>query len=129
MSALLIPGSPGELVDKITILEIKAAKISEKVKQSNILYELGVLMKSYEENITLSVKLTDLKRELKKVNESLWDIEDDIRSCERKSDFGSDFIELARNVYFENDRRASLKKDINILLGSKIIEEKSYADY
>ena len=129
MSALLIPGSPGELVDKITILEIKAAKISEKVKQSNILYELGVLMKSYEENIIVSVELTDLKRELKKVNESLWDIEDDIRSCERKSDFGSDFIELARSVYFENDRRASLKKDINILLGSKIIEEKSYADY
>ena len=75
MSALLIPGSPGELVDKITILEIKAAKISEKVKQSNILYELGVLMKSYEENITVSDKLTDLKRELKKVNESLWDID------------------------------------------------------
>ena len=129
MSALLIPGSPGELVDKITILEIKAAKISEKVKQSNILYELGVLMKSYEENITVSDKLTDLKRELKKVNESLWDIEDDIRSFERRSDFGSDFIKLARSVYFENDRRASLKKDINILLGSKIIEEKSYADY
>ena len=129
MSALLIPGSPGELVDKITILEIKAAKISEKVKQSNILYELGVLMKSYEENITVSVKLTDLKRELKKVNESLWDIEDDIRSCERRADFGSDFIKLARSVYFENDRRASLKKDINILLASKIIEEKSYADY
>ena len=129
MSALLIPGSPGELVDKITILEIKAAKISEKVKQSNILYELGVLMESYEENITVSVKLTDLKRELKKVNESLWDIEDDIRSCESKSDFGSDFIKLARSVYFENDRRARLKKDINILLGSKIIEEKSYADY
>ena len=129
MSALLIPGSPGELVDKITILEIKAAKISEKVKQSNILYELGVLMKSYEENITVSDKLTDLKRELKKVNESLWDIEDDIRSCERRADFGSDFIKLARSVYFENDRRASLKKDINILLGSKIIEEKSYADY
>ena len=129
MSALLIPGSPGELVDKITILEIKAAKISEKVKQSNILYELGVLMKSYEENITVSDKLTDLKRELKKVNESLWDIEDDIRSCERRCDFGSDFIKLARSVYFENDRRASLKKDINILLGSKIIEEKSYADY
>ena len=129
MSALLIPGSPGELVDKITILEIKAAKISEKVKQSNILYELGVLMKSYEENITVSDKLTDLKRELKKVNESLWDIEDDIRSCESKSDFGSDFFKLARIVYFENDRRASLKKDINILLGSKIIEEKSYADY
>jgi hypothetical protein len=129
MSALLIPGSPGELVDKITILEIKAAKISEKVKQSNILYELGVLMKSYEENITVSDKLTDLKQELKKVNESLWDIEDDIRSCERKSDLGSDFIKLARSVYFENDRRASLKKDINILLGSKIIEEKSYADY
>ena len=78
MSTLLIPGSPGELVDKITILEIKAAKISEKVKQSNILYELGVLMKSYEENITVSDKLTDLKRELKKVNESLWDIEDDL---------------------------------------------------
>ena len=129
MSALLIPGSPGELVDKITILEIKAAKISEKMKQSNILYELGVLMKSYEENITVSDKLTDLKRELKKVNESLWDIEDDIRSFERRSDFGSDFIKLARSVYFENDRRASLKKDINILLGSKIIEEKSYADY
>ena len=129
MTALLIPGSPGELVDKITILEIKAAKISEKAKQSNIIYELGVLTKSYEENITVSDKLTDLKQELKKVNESLWDIEDDIRSCERTSDFGSAFIKLARSVYFENDRRASLKKDINILLGSEIIEEKSYADY
>jgi len=129
MSALLIPGSPGELVDKITILEIKAAKISEKVKQSNILHELEVLMKSYEENITISDKLTDLKRELKKVNESLWEIEDDIRSCERRSDFGADFIKLARSVYFENDRRARLKKDINMLLGSEIIEEKSYADY
>ena len=129
MAVLLIPGSPGELVDKITILEIKAAKISEKAKQSNIIYELGVLTKSYEENITVSDKLTGLKQELKKVNESLWDIEDDIRSCERKSDFGSAFIKLARSVYFENDRRASLKKDINILLGSEIIEEKSYADY
>ena len=69
MTALLIPGSPGELVDKITILEIKAAKISEKAKQSNIIYELGVLTKSYEENITISDKLIDLKQELKKVNE------------------------------------------------------------
>ena len=129
MAIFLIPGSPGELVDKITILEIKADRISDKSKKSNVLLELEALQRSFEENISVSSILNNLKKDLKSVNEKLWDIEDDIRSCERHTDFGPCFVKLARNVYFENDIRAALKKEINLLLGSEIIEEKSYAAY
>jgi len=86
-------------------------------------------MLKVKQNIIISTELAALKLNLKKVNEVLWDIEDDIRSCERKSDFGPIFVKLARSVYFQNDRRAALKKEINVLLGSDIIEEKSYAKY
>ena len=129
MSVILIPGSPGELIDKITILEIKFAKILDESKRMNVGRELKALYVSFEKNIIISTELTALKLDLKTINEALWDIEDDIRSCERKSDFGPVFVKLARSVYFENDRRAALKKEINILLGSDIIEEKSYAKY
>ena len=127
MSVILMPGSPGELIDKITILEIKFEKILDVSKRMNVGRELEALSISLEQNIIISTELAALKLNLKKVNEVLWDIEDDIRSCERKSDFGPVFVKLARSVYFENDRRAALKKEINILLGSDIIEEKSYA--
>ncbi len=129
MSVILIPGSPGELIDKITILEIKFEKILDVSKRMNVGRELEALSISLEQNIIISTELAALKLNLKKVNEVLWDIEDDIRSCERKSDFGPIFVKLARSVYFQNDRRAALKKEINILLGSDIIEEKSYAKY
>ncbi|MBA00729.1 MAG: hypothetical protein CMM39_14915 [Rhodospirillaceae bacterium] len=129
MSVILIPGSPGELIDKITILEIKFEKILDVSKRMNVGRELEALSISLEQNIIISTELAALKLNLKKVNEVLWDIEDDIRSCERKSDFGPIFVKLARSVYFQNDRRAALKKEINVLLGSDIIEEKSYAKY
>ena len=129
MTIILIPGSPGELADKITILEIKADRISDTSKRSNVLLELEALQRSFEENVSISHTLNNLKKDLKSVNEKLWDIEDDIRSCERHTDFGPRFIKLARSVYFENDIRAALKKEINLLLGSQIIEEKSYAAY
>jgi len=124
-----MPGSPGELIDKITILEIKFEKILDVSKRMNVGRELEALSISLEQNIIISTELAALKLNLKKVNEVLWDIEDDIRSCERKSDFGPIFVKLARSVYFQNDRRAALKKEINVLLGSDIIEEKSYAKY
>ena len=129
MSVILIPGSPGELIDKITILEIKFEKILDVSKRMNVGRELEALSISLEQNIIISTELAALKLNLKKVNEVLWDIEDDIRSCERKSDFGPIFVKLARSVYLQNDRRAALKKEINVLLGSDIIEEKSYAKY
>ena len=129
MSVILIPGSPGELIDKITILEIKFEKILDVSKRMNVGRELEALSISLEQNIIISTELAALKLNLKKVNEVLWDIEDDIRSCERKTDFGPIFVKLARSVYFQNDRRAALKKEINVLLGSDIIEEKSYAKY
>ncbi|MDG1275568.1 MAG: DUF6165 family protein [Alphaproteobacteria bacterium] len=129
MSVILIPGSPGELIDKITILEIKFEKILDVSKRMNVGRELEALSISLEQNIIISTELAALKLNLKKVNEVLWDIEDDIRSCEQKSDFGPIFVKLARSVYFQNDRRAALKKEINVLLGSDIIEEKSYAKY
>ena len=129
MSVILIPGSPGELIDKITILEIKFEKILDVSKRMNVGRELEALSISLEQNIIISTELAALKLNLKKVNEVLWDIEDYIRSCERKSDFGPIFVKLARSVYFQNDRRAALKKEINVLLGSDIIEEKSYAKY
>ena len=121
--------APGELIDKITILEIKAERIADQAKVKNVRIELGVLESARDAAIIASVELTNLTTQLKQVNEELWDIEDNIRDCERDKDFGDKFIELARAVYHTNDRRAALKRDINKLLGSKLVEEKSYADY
>lgn len=121
--------APGELIDKITILRIKSERISDEAKLKNIRTELDILQKTQAEEVPQSAEMTRLEGELKAVNEALWDIEDDIRDCERAKDFGEEFIRLARAVYITNDKRAALKKEINLLLGSTIVEEKSYAKY
>jgi hypothetical protein len=121
--------APGELIDKITILQIKTEQIREPDKLRNVRVELDVLCQARDENIPPSSELDNLADQLKSINQALWNIEDEIRDCERNQDFGPKFIELARSVYRSNDRRAALKREINELLGSKIIEEKSYADY
>ena len=126
---ILIPASAGELIDKITILEIKLKNIVDPVKNRNVSIELKALSKCFEENIIQSNEIEELKTNLKQVNSALWNIEDDIRQCEQAGEFGEKFVELARSVYRQNDKRAALKKEINIMLGSSIMEEKSYADY
>jgi prefoldin subunit 5 len=123
-----IPVSPGEIIDKITILEIKADRVEDGKKLINIRRELELLSDKANANLPMD-RLSNLKSELKSVNEKLWEIEDDIRTCERHSDFGETFVQLARSVYITNDRRAILKKEINMLLGSEIVEEKSYDEY
>lgn len=129
MDGILVPLSPGELYDKISILEIKSEKISDAEKLSNVRHELALLCDRRDDLIGPDQKLDELYAQLKAVNLELWDIEDDIRDCERDDDFGETFVKLARAVYFTNDRRAAIKKEINIFLGSRIVEEKSYAAY
>jgi len=126
---ILIPASAGELIDKITILEIKVKNIRDPEKNRNVAKELEALVKCLRKNISDADQLTDLRASLKSINEALWNIEDDIRLCEQRGKFGDKFIKLARSVYRQNDKRAAVKKEINVLLGSSIIEEKSYADY
>lgn len=121
--------APGELIDKITILRIKSQRIADAEKLKNIRTELDILNETLAKDVPASDELTRLDGELQTVNEALWEIEDDIRECERQGDFGEDFIRLARAVYVTNDKRAALKKEINLLLGSTIVEEKSYAEY
>ena len=122
--------SNGELLDKLTILELKLSNISDVKKLTNIQKEhdelnplAGQLFDSFGE------KLKDLYKQLAEINSELWTIEDDIRECERNKDFGSDFVSLARAVYFTNDKRSEIKKSINLLTGSGFVEEKSYEDY
>ena len=121
--------APGDLIDKITILQIKSERISAAAKLNNVRIELEVLEASRDAAIEVGEPLTKLTDSLKAINEQLWDIEDDIRLCERDRDFGNRFVELARAVYKTNDKRADLKRSINELLGSKLIEEKDYQDY
>jgi hypothetical protein len=121
--------SPGELFDKIVILEIKKARIRDGEKLRNIEVELDLLKGIWSENIPSSPKLNTLYKEMKTVNERLWDIEDDVRRCERNNDFGEEFIRLARSVYLTNDRRSAIKREISELLGARIMEEKSYEPY
>lgn len=126
---VMIPVSWGELFDKLTILEIKKERISDKPKLTNISRELDELLAVSNAHELPDEPLTDLVAELRSINETLWDIEDDIRTCERMEDFSSSFIELARSVYKTNDKRAELKLRINRLLGSELVEEKSYEAY
>lgn len=121
--------SPGELIDKITILEIKLDRISDPEKVNNVRREWEILTGSRDAALPQSDELDGLTKQLGGVNKQLWVIEDDIRDCERNKDFGEKFIELARSVYIINDKRAALKGEINALLGSVIREEKSYAAY
>ena len=124
------PVSPGELIDKITILEIKQERIKDVDKIKNVNLELELLESLWDGSVYQSSALVVKKRaELKFINEELWVIEDDLRLKESKAEFDRDFIELARSVYLTNDRRASVKREINLEVGSKLIEEKSYQDY
>lgn len=124
-----VPQSWGEIIDKITILQIKNEKIKDAAKLVNIRRELAELEAVREEYFPAHAGLAALSNKLKGVNESLWWIEDDIRDCERAKDFGPKFIELARAVYVTNDQRGNVKREINELLGSALVEEKSYAAY
>ena len=121
--------SPGELIDKFTILDIKLNRIKAKEKTQNIRKEHKILKRQIEKNLPKSKRLSALISKLKIINKALWDIEDQIRVCERKQDFKKKFIKLARSVYQKNDLRSSYKREINTLLGSEIIEEKSYESY
>lgn len=121
-----VPVSWGELVDKITILEIKAERMDDPAKVANVTRELWMLSNKLG---SVGGDILVLKSKLRSVNEALWDIEDEIRDCERVQDFGSRFVELARAVYVTNDQRAELKREINLALSSGLIEEKSYRPY
>jgi hypothetical protein len=126
---LSVPLAPGELVDKITILHIKAERITDAAKLRNIHFELVQLRQTQSRVCPPSEELARLTAELRSINETLWDTEDAIRLLEAAGDFGAEFIRLARTIYHQNDRRAQLKRHINELLGSRIIEEKSYANW
>ena len=121
--------SAGELLDKISILEIKLRKIKDKSGQEEIKKEYNILVKIQNSSIKLTDKIEVLFNEIKKVNLNLWEIEDKLRICEKKKDFGKDFIELSRGVYFNNDKRAKIKSEMNKILGSNIKEVKQYVKY
>ena len=129
MGNVSVPISFGELIDKITILEIKSQKITDAAKVKNVRHELDELKRVWASLEESSVEINDLRQELKKVNETLWDIEDDIRKKDLRGEFDSEFIELARSVYIQNDTRAEHKRAINLRLGSELMEEKSYVNY
>jgi len=126
---ITIPVSPGEVVDRLTILEIKFQRMEDPAKLANVGRQLANLAKAAKGAIPDSEEMRGLHAELKAVNEKLWVIEDDIRALERKGDFGDAFVALARAVYRTNDQRADLKRKINQALGSELTEEKSYAPY
>ena len=121
--------SAGELLDKISILEIKLVKINDEESLLEINKEYNSLKKTQNSNIKLTKKLENLIKELKEVNLKLWDIEDNKRICEKNKNFGKVFVDLSRNVYLNNDKRAKIKSEINKLLGSNIKEVKQYVNY
>lgn len=129
MENILVPVSPGEVLDKITILEIKSERMSDPAKVANVRTELALLQETWVKAVQEDDVVRRLHDALKEINEALWEIEDDIRDKERVREFDERFIELARSVYFTNDRRSQVKKELNLHLGSQIIEEKSYQDY
>lgn len=129
MEHIMIPISCGELIDKITILEIKSQKITDSDKLKNVHQELDELNRAWLALEPSNVDINDLRQQLRAVNESLWNIEDDIRKKDLRGEFDNEYIELARSVYFKNDARAEHKRAINLRLGSKLIEEKCYVDY
>jgi len=129
MSEIRVPVSPGELLDKITILRIKSSRMSDAQKLANVRIELKVLEETWGASPYAKSDIAADVNSLLQVNERLWVIEDDIRDKERAQTFDGEFIRLARAVYFENDERAAIKRRINLKLGSTIVEEKSYAEY
>ena len=130
MPELLVPISPGELIDKITILEIKSARMTDAAKLHNVRTELTLLQETWQASpFSRQADISADWARLREVNGQLWDIEDEIRDKERASEFDARFIELARAVYVTNDERAAAKRRINAVLGSTLVEEKSYKDY
>jgi uncharacterized protein with von Willebrand factor type A (vWA) domain len=129
MSEILVPVSFGELLDKIAILQIKSERMNDEVKLVNVRKELDALSATWLGHPAATTGIVELRAALKAVNERLWVIEDDIRICEKRRSFDDEFVRLARAVYFENDERARIKKEINLALGSAYVEEKSYQDY
>jgi len=126
---ILLPVSPAELMDKITILEIKAKNISDQEKLKNVKHELAILMDVFKKNVQKSKELNQLFVQLRKLSAKGWKIEDIKRDCESKNDFGTKFIDAARGAFKNNDERAALWKKINVLLRSDIVQEKSYKKY
>ena len=129
MRQILVPVSVGELIDKITILEIKGDHMEEGERRANVVRELSLLEKAWDESGYAQHDIRRHREDLKSVNRVLWDIEDRIRRKEAEGNFDQAFIELARSVYMQNDRRAQIKRRINLELGSELVEEKLYAEY
>ncbi|MFO0511091.1 MAG: DUF6165 family protein [Gammaproteobacteria bacterium] len=129
MKDILVPISPGELLDKITILRIKSARMTDETKLRNVRVELAALEQTWRDSGSAVPEVAADEAALQRVNEELWDIEDRVRDKERAQEFDAVFIELARAVYVTNDERARLKKNINVALGSRLVEEKSYQPY
>ena len=121
--------SIGELIDKITILEIKLEKINESDKKQNIKHELDLLNSKYIKIKELNKEIENYFKQLKEINLELWDIEESIRDCERRNNFDSEFVELSRKIYIKNDLRFEIKNKINKKFSSEIVEEKSYSKY
>lgn len=128
-TSIVIEVAPGELIDKLTILQIKSERIDDPEKLRNVRRELEALTAARRRAVRPSMQLDALTAQLKATNEQLWEIEDAIRRCEAARDFSDRFVELARSVYRTNDRRSELKRQINELLGSTIVEEKDYQPY
>ena len=129
MERIMVPTAPAELIDKLTILRLKIENITDQEKLANVLHEQAALQATADAYLPQEVPLSALYEALYCINARLWQIEDDIRACEARQDFGPAFIELARAVYLNNDRRAEVKRQINTLLGSDLVEEKSYTDH
>ena len=129
MSLISVPVSFGELLDKIAILQIKSERMLDPDKLANVRRELSALENTWMAHSAAAHDIATLRAELKAVNERLWVIEDDIRLKEQAQAFDDAFVQLARSVYFENDTRARIKREINLALGSELVEEKSYQDY
>jgi hypothetical protein len=127
MQSIEVPIATGELIDKITILEIKVARFTDPAKTANVRAELALLCQRRDAVLPSDRVLDALATRLKAINEHIWDLEDEIRECERRQDFGPAFVAVARNIYRTNDERAALKREINVASGSQLREEKSYA--
>ena len=129
MQDIAVPISPGELLDKITILRIKSARMQDAAKLANVRHELQLLEQTWRAVLPAGLELRSEEQALEAVNAKLWDVEDLLRDQEAEKRFDAKFIELARAVYFTNDERAAIKKRINVKLGSALVEEKSYRPY
>jgi uncharacterized protein YukE len=129
MNEILVPVSPGEMLDKITILRIKSQRMADPNKLANVRLELDALEATWKGSAYASIDVVGEMRDLQAVNERLWTIEDAIRDKERAQAFDAEFIRLARSVYIENDERAAIKRRLNLKLGSSLVEEKSYSNY